>query len=405
MYDPRTSPNDPIFFPHHFNIDRLWYVWQMENPSVRTYEYGGNKKTGSKVMDAKLTDVLHMFGLAADLLVNQTMNTTSGGIFCYVYSNSVVPLSFKLPTRPGSPTTTNAVTSTTMTSSSIAMNGNPSASPLLGLNLNQDGFNQNPQPTGMPVPPTENPPNMPTSPPLFVPPNQRPLVPQNILSQGVLPLDQPQAPMTPPNTIGQPPTAANNIAPLPPPPQNPTFLSFNPIPPNNAPILSTNQPAAMPAVMPIPPGSITDPNQLSLQPNTTIISRLQKRHDHGKLMQALYQRVPAKEATPPSWSSSITPGPYDRTDMHKVRHVPAFSDEFLAGMCMTSDEIREHRIQEAKLRAFRDSLNAMGYVSPSALMHTQSTSGWVPVNQDALSTIQNAAKAASQRVGPFPSKS
>jgi tyrosinase len=34
-----TSPNDPVFFLHHCNIDRLWARWQSENP---TYGYVPN---------------------------------------------------------------------------------------------------------------------------------------------------------------------------------------------------------------------------------------------------------------------------------------------------------------------------------------------------------------------------
>ena len=31
---PITSPNDPIFFLHHCNVDRLWAEWQLANPRV-----------------------------------------------------------------------------------------------------------------------------------------------------------------------------------------------------------------------------------------------------------------------------------------------------------------------------------------------------------------------------------
>jgi tyrosinase len=27
-----TSPNDPVFFLHHCNIDRLWAIWQSRHP-------------------------------------------------------------------------------------------------------------------------------------------------------------------------------------------------------------------------------------------------------------------------------------------------------------------------------------------------------------------------------------
>ncbi len=34
---PGTSPNDPIFFFHHCNIDRLWSIWEQKNPGVALY--------------------------------------------------------------------------------------------------------------------------------------------------------------------------------------------------------------------------------------------------------------------------------------------------------------------------------------------------------------------------------
>ena len=32
-----TSPNDPVFFFHHCNIDRLWAVWEQKHPTVARY--------------------------------------------------------------------------------------------------------------------------------------------------------------------------------------------------------------------------------------------------------------------------------------------------------------------------------------------------------------------------------
>lgn len=34
---PSTSPNDPVFFLHHCNVDRLWAAWQQLNPSSPHY--------------------------------------------------------------------------------------------------------------------------------------------------------------------------------------------------------------------------------------------------------------------------------------------------------------------------------------------------------------------------------
>ena len=31
---PGTSPNDPVFFLHHCNVDRLWARWQYAHPNA-----------------------------------------------------------------------------------------------------------------------------------------------------------------------------------------------------------------------------------------------------------------------------------------------------------------------------------------------------------------------------------
>ncbi len=28
-----SAPNDPVFFLHHCNVDRLWAQWQKDNPN------------------------------------------------------------------------------------------------------------------------------------------------------------------------------------------------------------------------------------------------------------------------------------------------------------------------------------------------------------------------------------
>jgi tyrosinase len=32
--EPMTSPNDPIFFLHHCNVDRIWAMWQARHPGI-----------------------------------------------------------------------------------------------------------------------------------------------------------------------------------------------------------------------------------------------------------------------------------------------------------------------------------------------------------------------------------
>jgi len=36
-----ASPSDPIFYLHHTNMDRLYWLWQKQNLAVRLHEVGG----------------------------------------------------------------------------------------------------------------------------------------------------------------------------------------------------------------------------------------------------------------------------------------------------------------------------------------------------------------------------
>ncbi|KAI9148488.1 Tyrosinase ustQ [Paramyrothecium foliicola] len=81
---PVTSPNDPIFYLVHAQVDRLWWIWQQESPS-RLSDYAGNvwpeDYTG---MSASLDDMLLMGGLAKDKKVRDFMDT-AGSELCYKY--------------------------------------------------------------------------------------------------------------------------------------------------------------------------------------------------------------------------------------------------------------------------------------------------------------------------------
>lgn len=45
-----TSPNDPVFFLHHCNVDRLWAMWQSQNPS-QGYQPTGEGPPGHNLND------------------------------------------------------------------------------------------------------------------------------------------------------------------------------------------------------------------------------------------------------------------------------------------------------------------------------------------------------------------
>jgi len=59
---PGTSPNDPIFFFHHNNIDRLWAVWQQKHPQPPTAHYLPDGTTASANGLTRLNDRMATFG-------------------------------------------------------------------------------------------------------------------------------------------------------------------------------------------------------------------------------------------------------------------------------------------------------------------------------------------------------
>lgn len=60
---PGTSPNDPVFFFHHCNIDRLWAVWQQKNPAVAQYLPDNTTPAASGL--TRLSDKMATFGMTA----------------------------------------------------------------------------------------------------------------------------------------------------------------------------------------------------------------------------------------------------------------------------------------------------------------------------------------------------
>jgi tyrosinase len=77
-----VSPNDPIFFLHHAQVDRVWWKWQQQNPSARNFDYSGN--LFPPVGSATLDDYMVFSGFAADLKVRDVMTTNTERL-CYKY--------------------------------------------------------------------------------------------------------------------------------------------------------------------------------------------------------------------------------------------------------------------------------------------------------------------------------
>lgn len=80
--DPMVSPGDPIFYFHHAMLDRLWWIWQMQDPDTRVTAQvslggggGANRKLDLKWLIPDVIPVLE----AHDGLGGH------GGAFCHVY--------------------------------------------------------------------------------------------------------------------------------------------------------------------------------------------------------------------------------------------------------------------------------------------------------------------------------
>ncbi|QRV83597.1 tyrosinase [Ceratobasidium sp. AG-Ba] len=91
------TPNDPMFFLHHANIDRIWWKWQWKNPITNLYAFqGGSNMTYSdpvysngyppwlSINDALPTDSLWPEDGTTTVL--DMMNTLTNDDLCYIYA-------------------------------------------------------------------------------------------------------------------------------------------------------------------------------------------------------------------------------------------------------------------------------------------------------------------------------
>jgi len=74
---------DPLFFLHHTQLDRLWWLWQQRQPEQGLVSYSGHKGRHSMEM-ASLDDLIHMRGLDIDVKVANVMDV-QGDLLCYTY--------------------------------------------------------------------------------------------------------------------------------------------------------------------------------------------------------------------------------------------------------------------------------------------------------------------------------
>ncbi|KAK0671591.1 hypothetical protein QBC41DRAFT_219191 [Cercophora samala] len=84
-----VSPGDPAFWLHHAMIDRVWWIWQIQNLEKRLKEVSHTRTMGNFPPSANgtLDDLSGLGVLAPDVKVRELMSTLGGlmGKFCYIY--------------------------------------------------------------------------------------------------------------------------------------------------------------------------------------------------------------------------------------------------------------------------------------------------------------------------------
>ncbi|KAH9885553.1 Di-copper centre-containing protein [Xylariomycetidae sp. FL2044] len=96
--DPMTSPGDPLFYFHHTALDRLWWIWQMQDPEKRLNALPsgmppmdmkkskkGRRQTEDEDPIANEVVDLEWLGEPIPLVETHDQLGGNGGAFCYVY--------------------------------------------------------------------------------------------------------------------------------------------------------------------------------------------------------------------------------------------------------------------------------------------------------------------------------
>ena len=82
-----------MFFLHHANIDRIWWLWQMKSPKNLFAFKGGSNMTYTDPAFPNgyppwlsITDKMPTDGLFSQPTILSTMNVLGSAEYCYVYA-------------------------------------------------------------------------------------------------------------------------------------------------------------------------------------------------------------------------------------------------------------------------------------------------------------------------------
>ena len=81
-----VSPGDPIFYLHHAQIDRVWWIWQQQDLDTREFAISGTRTLMNRPPSANgtLDDLLEVGVLGESKTIRDMMSTVNGPL-CYIY--------------------------------------------------------------------------------------------------------------------------------------------------------------------------------------------------------------------------------------------------------------------------------------------------------------------------------
>ncbi|KAF2668715.1 Di-copper centre-containing protein [Microthyrium microscopicum] len=85
--DPSTSPGDPVFYFHHGMLDRLWWIWQMQDPETRLSALPTVGHSHKQRRADPMESMIDLEWLAPPIKLKEAMDQLggNGGKFCYIY--------------------------------------------------------------------------------------------------------------------------------------------------------------------------------------------------------------------------------------------------------------------------------------------------------------------------------
>ncbi|KAJ7698575.1 tyrosinase [Mycena rosella] len=84
MLNTYSSPGDPVFYLHHANLDRIWWIWQQMDLPERLFDVSGRSSVDPPFVNITLAFELKMLNLAPLVPIRDVMDPRSQPL-CYTY--------------------------------------------------------------------------------------------------------------------------------------------------------------------------------------------------------------------------------------------------------------------------------------------------------------------------------